>query len=84
MINAEFGLHELAIEPALHERRRPKPGPLSPRHLFLSACTVSLGAARRAGGTRDRGVHHRPRADHRPQGHRAQVMLTVGPGLGWR
>jgi hypothetical protein len=34
MINAEFGLHELAIEPALHGRQRPKPGPLSPRHLF--------------------------------------------------
>jgi hypothetical protein len=43
MINAEFGLHELAIEPALHERQRPKPGPLPPRHLLLSACTVSLG-----------------------------------------
>jgi hypothetical protein len=45
MINAEFGLHELAIEPGLHERQRPKPGPLSPAACFLSACTVSLGAA---------------------------------------
>jgi Mg2+ and Co2+ transporter CorA len=69
MINAEFGLYELAIEPALHERQRPKLGRY-PRHLFLSASTVSLGRARRADGTRDRGVHHRPRADHRPQGHR--------------
>jgi hypothetical protein len=59
MINAEFGLHELAIEPALHERQRPKPGPLSPATCFLSACTVSLGAARRAGGTQDRSGHHR-------------------------
>ena len=30
MINAEFGLDELAIEAGLHERQRPKPGPLSP------------------------------------------------------
>jgi hypothetical protein len=27
--NAGFGLHELTIEAALHERQRPKPGPLS-------------------------------------------------------
>jgi magnesium transporter len=44
MINAEFGLHELAIEAALHERQRPKLDRY-PRHLFLSACTVSLGTA---------------------------------------
>jgi len=76
MINAEFRLHELAIEPALHERQRPKPGPLSPRHLFPQRLHSQPGRrARRAGGTRDRGVHHRPRADHRPQRHRAQVML---------
>jgi hypothetical protein len=63
MINAEFGLHELAIEAALYERQRPRPG---------------------RGPATGRGVHHRPRADHRPQGHRAQVMLTDGPGLRWR
>jgi hypothetical protein len=27
MINAEFGLHELAIEAALHERQHPTLGP---------------------------------------------------------
>ena len=45
MINAEFRLHELAIEPALHERQPPKPGPLSSATCFLSACTVSRDAA---------------------------------------
>lgn len=44
MINAEFGLHELTVEAALHERQRPKLD-RGPRHLFLSACTVGLGAA---------------------------------------
>jgi magnesium transporter len=44
MINAEFGLHELAIEDALHERQRPKLDRY-PHHLFLSAYTVSLDAA---------------------------------------
>jgi len=62
MINAEFGLYELAIEAALLERQRPKPGPLSPPPVP----SQSGGRARRAGGARDRGVHHRPRADHRP------------------
>ena len=43
MINAEFGLRELAIEAALHERQRPKLD-RGARPLFLSACTVGLGA----------------------------------------
>ncbi len=45
MINAEFGLHELVIEAGAP--RTPAPSPdRCPRHLFLSACAVSLGAAR--------------------------------------
>ena len=44
MINAEFGLHELAIEDALHERQRPKLDRY-PHHLFISAYTVDLNAA---------------------------------------
>jgi magnesium transporter len=44
MINAEFGLHELAIEDALQERQRPKLDRY-PHHLFLSAYTVGLDAA---------------------------------------
>ncbi|HEX9043092.1 MAG TPA: magnesium transporter CorA family protein [Trebonia sp.] len=44
MINAEFGLHELAIEDALHERQRPKLDRY-PHHLFISAYTVDLDAA---------------------------------------
>ena len=47
MINAEFGLHELAIEDALHERQRPKLDRY-PHHLFISAYTAGLNAA--AGG----------------------------------
>jgi len=42
MVNAGFGLHELAIEPTLHERRRPRPGP-------LSAATCSSAPAQSAG-----------------------------------
>jgi hypothetical protein len=45
MVNAGFGLDELAIEPTLHERRRPKPGPLSPRHLFPQRLRSQPGAA---------------------------------------
>jgi magnesium transporter len=44
MINAEFGLHELAIEDALHERQRPKLDRY-PHHLFISAYTVDLDTA---------------------------------------
>ncbi len=44
MINAEFGLHELAIEDALHERQRPKLDRY-PHHLFISAYTVDLDAS---------------------------------------
>src|SRR5690349_14158118 len=44
MINAEFGLHELAIEDALHERQRPKLDRY-PHHLFISAYTIDLDAA---------------------------------------
>ena len=43
MINAGFGLDELAIEAGLHERQRPKLGPLSPPPV-VPWC----GAARRA------------------------------------
>ncbi len=43
-INAEFGLHELAIEDALHERQRPKLDRY-PHHLFISAYTVDLDAS---------------------------------------
>jgi Mg2+ and Co2+ transporter CorA len=43
MINAEFGLHELAIEDALHERQHPKLDRY-PHHMFISAYTVDLGA----------------------------------------
>ncbi len=42
MINAEFGLDELVIEAGLHEASAPSPD-RCPRHLFLSACAVSLG-----------------------------------------
>jgi magnesium transporter len=44
MINAEFGLHELAIEDALTGRQRPKLDRY-PHHLFLSAYTVGLDTA---------------------------------------
>ena len=44
VINAEFGLHELAIEDALHERQRPKLDRY-PHHLFISAYTADLNAA---------------------------------------
>jgi magnesium transporter len=44
MVNAEFGLHELAIEDALHERQRPKLDRY-PHHLFISAYTIDLDAA---------------------------------------
>jgi magnesium transporter len=43
MINAEFRLHELAVEDALTERQRPKLDRY-PQHLFLSAYTLSLDA----------------------------------------
>ena len=44
LINAESGLHELAIEDALHERQRPKLDRY-PHHLFISAYTVDLDTA---------------------------------------
>src|SRR6185503_3950995 len=43
MINAEFGLHELAVEDALHESQRPKLDRYA-THLFLSAYAVNLDA----------------------------------------
>jgi magnesium transporter len=43
MINAKFGLHELAVEDALTERQRPKLDRY-PQHLFLSAYTLNLDA----------------------------------------
>jgi magnesium transporter len=43
MINEEFGLHELAVEDALHESQRPKLDRYA-THLFLSAYAVTLDA----------------------------------------
>jgi hypothetical protein len=51
MINAEFGLYEPAIEAALDERQRPKPGPLSPAACSSAPAQSAWGRARRAGGT---------------------------------
>ena len=47
MVNTEFGLHELAVEDALHEAQRPKLDRYA-THLFLSAYAVDIGT----GGTR--------------------------------
>jgi magnesium transporter len=41
MVNTEFGLHELAVEDALHESQRPKLDRYA-THLFLSAYAVAL------------------------------------------
>jgi len=43
MVNTEFGLHELAVEDALHESQRPKLDRYA-THLFLSAYAVHLDA----------------------------------------
>jgi magnesium transporter len=43
MINTEFGLHELAVEDALHEAQRPKLDRYT-THLFLSAYAVTVNA----------------------------------------
>jgi Mg2+ and Co2+ transporter CorA len=43
MVNTEFGLHELAVEDALHESQRPKLDRYT-THLFLSAYSVTLDA----------------------------------------
>jgi magnesium transporter len=43
MVNTEFGLHELAVEDALHESQRPKLDRYA-THLFLSAYAVNLDA----------------------------------------
>jgi magnesium transporter len=43
MINAEFGLHELAVEDALQESQRPKLDRYA-THLFISAYAVALDA----------------------------------------
>jgi hypothetical protein len=45
MVDTEFGLHELAIEDALHESQRPKLDRYA-THLFLSAYAVNLDAER--------------------------------------
>jgi magnesium transporter len=44
MVNTEFGLHELAVEDALHESQRPKLDRYA-THLFLSAYAVTLDSA---------------------------------------
>ena len=41
MVNTEFGLHELAVEDALHESQRPKLDHYA-THLFLSAYAVTI------------------------------------------
>src|SRR6185369_12135201 len=41
MVNTEFGLHELAVEDALHESQRPKLDRYA-THLFISAYAVTL------------------------------------------
>jgi magnesium transporter len=41
MINTEFGLHELAVEDAMHESQRPKLDRYA-THLFISAYAVTL------------------------------------------
>jgi magnesium transporter len=43
MVDTEFGLHELALEDALHQSQRPKLDHY-PTHLFLSAYAVTLDA----------------------------------------
>ena len=43
MVDTQFGLHELAVEDALHESQRPKLDHYA-THLFLSAYAVSLDA----------------------------------------
>jgi magnesium transporter len=59
MINAEFGLHELAVEDALQESQRPKLDRYA-THLFISAYAVAGGpAGRSAEDKRDRRVPHR-------------------------
>ena len=72
MIGEEFGLHELAVEDALHESQRPKLDRYA-THLFLSAYAVDLDARAPAlDDQRDRGVHHRPGAGHGTQGRRVR------------
>jgi len=44
MVDTEFGLHELAVEDALHESQRPKLDRYA-THLFLSAYAVNLDPA---------------------------------------
>ena len=84
MINAEFGLDELVIEAGLHEASAPSPD-RCPRHLFLSACAVSLGAAPGELVAREIAVFITGHAlIIVRKGCRARVMLTGGPGLGWR
>ena len=55
------------------------------RHLFHSACTVSLGTAPGELVAREMAVFITGRAlTTVRKGCRAQVMLTGGPGLRWR
>ena len=63
----ELGLHELAVEDALGPHQRPKLDRYA-THLFLSCHAVRVDVE--AGGSRrdrDRRVHQRALADHRPQ-----------------
>ncbi len=85
MINAESGPHELANEAALHERQAPGPGPLSPATCSSAPAQSAWGAVPGELVARDIAVFITGHAlITAGNGCRAQVMLTGGPGLGWR
>ncbi len=65
-LQAELGFHELAVEDALGGHQRPKLDHY-PSHQFLVCHSVSIESCDLA-GRRDRRVHPRALARHRPQG----------------
>jgi hypothetical protein len=84
MINAGFGLGELAIEAGLRERRRPGPGPWSPPPV-PQRLHSQPGAAPGELVAREIAVFITGNAlITAGKGCRARVMLTGGPGLRWR
>src|SRR6266516_4060227 len=67
-------------EPDRREHRSPGGPSLTVQALRNRRRGITV-RARGAGGTRDRGVHHRPHADHRTQGHRPRSCCQAALGL---
>jgi hypothetical protein len=82
MINAEFGLHELAIEAALHERQR-RSSTIIPA-ICSSAPKQSVWGPPGELVAREIAVFITNHALITVRKATGQVMLTGGPGLRWR